>query len=601
MIPGLLNTGGRQERPPRAFSLLPIALFIALAGLVLSGCVGPKLLTLSDDMAYESALRQVLEGEVRGLERLFQAIAFLEKGLYPDHKEALEEILQSELKALEEDESQMKTLAALHQAYHERYPIPDPGPQSGDLDQGLDLSRGSEEAFLPWVQRVTGVLLRDPARLEFVDQEAREELLAYARDSANWELMQLIDPAEPGSGFDPTYSVRASVTVLVDEGISLRHGVGSPQVVVGSGFFIDNEGHILTNYHVIQSQVDPAYKGTSKLTVRLYSDEGRASAPRVPARVIGWDEVLDLALLKTEAPVPAYVSLSHEASIRPGQRVSAIGSPGGLEHTVSSGIVSALGRRFLQLGQVFQVDIPINPGNSGGPVFDERGMVVGVVFAGIQQFDGVNFVIPAPLVLKVLPSLYKGGQIQHSWIGVSVYERRNRLFVSYVAPGSPLAKLPIRPGDEILSLNSESVRSLGQAQDILMDLELEELVVLGLRSGEGQEYALAINTTARPVLPFASILGDALASRWLGPLFGMEVSRLSNELGSPRFSIDQVYPGSVADEAGLSEHDSFRLMKWIYDREEEVAAIQIVIERRFGGYVPEGLQLAVYIAVRNFI
>jgi S1-C subfamily serine protease len=404
----------------------------------------------------------------------------------------------------------------------------------------------------------------------------------------------------PHRGFLPVDSLRAVVTVLVDQGIQLTRGIGRPNIVVGSGFFIDPDGYIITNYHVIQSQVDPTYQGVSRLTVRLYSTDGRAVAQRVPARVVGYDELLDIALLKTEAIPPGIVSLGTMAAVQPGAEVLAIGSPGGLENTLTRGIVSAMGRRFLQIGEVYQVDIPLNPGNSGGPVFDRTGRVVGVVFAGIQQFDGVNFIIPSDRILEILPQLFTPGQISHSWIGTSVHELPRGLSVSFISPQSVTRTSSLQIGDVIRSINGLPVRTIPQAQSLIAQHSPGSFINLEI-DRNGRMFTIPVPIESRPVYPMAQILGQTLASRWLLPLFGMDVLRLDNRGGRPAFQVRRVFPGSVAAESGITELDSFSLIRWIYDEEQRVAAIQIMIERKNSGMMPEGLQLAVFIGLSNFL
>ena len=562
------------------------------------GCVGPRLLPDDNRPDNEAIVQGVLDRQTSGLSRLLQAIGLVEGRLYPEHRTELLDIVADEFERLRSDPSMTNILWTLHQAYGQSYSLNEVlAPDSSEES----LSRLANEPMPVWSARVSKELRISDLSIEALSEQEFVELQDFATQAGNTEILEQMGMGHMVPAFDPQRAVEATVTVLVDEGISLVNGIGSPKVVVGSGFFIDADGYILTNYHVVQSQVDPSYKGSSKLTVRLYSADGRGNAARVPARVVGYDEIMDIALLKTEAVPPAFVPLAAFANVRPGQEVTAIGSPGGLEHTITSGIVSALGRRFLQLGEVYQVDIPINPGNSGGPVFNQQGMVIGIVFAGIQQFDGVNFIIPSSAIVPILSSLYGGGQVEYPWFGLSLYERQNRLYVSYVAPQGPFGALPVRQDDELVEIAGTRLRTFNQAQQLSLSYSIGEVAVLKFRRPDGTDYSLAVEIGQRPVLPFREILGDALATKWLAPLFGMSISRLTSDTDIHRFRIDRIYAGSPADEAGLNEHDSFRLVRWIFDAEEEIAAIQMSIERRTSGFVPELLQLAVYIAVTNFI
>jgi S1-C subfamily serine protease len=205
--------------------------------------------------------------------------------------------------------------------------------------------------------------------------------------------------------------------------------------VIGSGFFVDRSGYLLTNYHVIASEVDPKYEGFSRLSVRLPG----SPELRVPAKVVGWDPVFDLALLKVETVPEFWLSFSGRAAFAPGDRIYAIGSPVGLDSTVTSGIVSAAGRRFLELGDAVQVDVAVNPGNSGGPLLDERGELAGIVFAGMPQFQGLNFAVPSRWIVALLPGLYDGGETVHPWTGLAFHENPAPPELLYAFPGAPRA------------------------------------------------------------------------------------------------------------------------------------------------------------------
>ena len=157
--------------------------------------------------------------------------------------------------------------------------------------------------------------------------------------------------------------MKGTVTVWVDRGMTIEKGLGRADRMIGSGFFIDANGYLITNYHVIQSEVDPEYEGFS----RVYIKRAENPTVRIPAKVVGWDTTFDLALLKTEINPEMYFQLGSSEDLNIGSRIYAIGSPAGLEQTLTSGIVSAQNRRLLSLGSVLQIDAPVNHGSSGGP------------------------------------------------------------------------------------------------------------------------------------------------------------------------------------------------------------------------------------------
>lgn len=159
-------------------------------------------------------------------------------------------------------------------------------------------------------------------------------------------------------------AVSGVVTVYVDRGFKIQGGYSVPDRVLGTGFQIA-PGLYLTNHHVVQSEVDPSYKGYSRLSIRP-SDNPQA---RVPAKVIGWDEEMDLALLQSEEKLQSVIYIPSSMKFQAGDRVFAVGSPIGLENSVTAGVVSSLSRKIISYGEAAQIDVPVNQGNSGSPLF----------------------------------------------------------------------------------------------------------------------------------------------------------------------------------------------------------------------------------------
>ena len=188
----------------------------------------------------------------------------------------------------------------------------------------------------------------------------------------------------------------------------------SPSEGTGSGFVVDDAGHIVTNNHVIE--------GAASIEV-TFSDE-----TTVPAEVIGVDPFNDLALLMPAAVPPTVipVELASSAELRVGQRAIAIGNPFGLEQTLTTGVISALGRPLqLEEGKfvfnVIQTDAAINPGNSGGPLLDSRGRVIGVNTAIRREAEGIGFAVPADTLKRVMAALIEKGAYPHPWLGLLGY------------------------------------------------------------------------------------------------------------------------------------------------------------------------------------
>lgn len=293
---------------------------------------------------------------------------------------------------------------------------------------------------------------------------------------------------------------------------------------LGSGFVYDNNGHIITNYHVVS--------GGGRLDVTfLDGTVYRAS-------LIGSDPFTDLAVLYVEdAPVEKLVALplSDSSKIRVGEQVAAIGNPFGLSGSMTSGIVSGLGRLIpsqeagsFSIPDVIQTDAPINPGNSGGPLLNMRAEVIGInsaIFSTTGQFAGVGFAIPSNTMAKVVPALITTGSFKHAWLGVSgtdmtpgiaealgLEEPRGFLVVDVVA-GSPADTAGVQGGDRevtvdgrpiqlggdvIIGIDDSAVRKI---DDILVYLQREKSVgddikLTVLRDGEVRDITAKL--AARP-------------------------------------------------------------------------------------------------------
>jgi len=235
----------------------------------------------------------------------------------------------------------------------------------------------------------------------------------------------------------------------------------------GSGFIIEPSGIIVTNAHVIGD--------AANVLVGLHDGS------EYPATIIGVDELTDIALLKIEAQRPlSAVSLGHSRQMRVGQWVLAAGNPFGLGGSVTSGIISAIGRdiRLGPYDDFIQTDAPINPGNSGGPLFNMAGEVIGIttlIFSPSGASAGIGFAVPSDLARPVIEQLLRGGRVERGWLGVSVGDvetqpgrpPRGGAQVLGVERGSPAARSGLRQGDVItavdgarISNNRELVRGI---------------------------------------------------------------------------------------------------------------------------------------------
>jgi S1-C subfamily serine protease len=391
----------------------------------------------------------------------------------------------------------------------------------------------------------------------------------------------------PSSGIVSSM-IKGTVTVWVDRGMRIENGVGYADRVIGSGFFIDSRGYFITNYHVIESEVNPKYEGYSRLFIKLPSDPDT----RIPAKVIGWDPILDLALIKTELDPPAVFQLGSSEDLKVGNKIYAIGSPAGLEKTLTSGIVSAQKRRLLSLGDVLQIDAPINHGNSGGPIVDEAGRVQAVVFAGIEPYEGLNFAIPVEYLRLILPALYAGGKISHPWLGAwgkSVAfpgsSENAAVMVVYELPGSPCEIAGIPEGAVITAINGKSVKTLEDLQSLIIRENVRTIVRVtgiptGLDGGPSRDWFVMLDS--RPEVPGQKIFDSDIESHAILPVFGLDLAKVGS---TKQYSVRSVVRGSIADESGFSTQDVVEINDVDVNVKDETVSLQLLAKKRKAGYL----------------
>lgn len=218
----------------------------------------------------------------------------------------------------------------------------------------------------------------------------------------------------------------------------------------GSGFVVDPSGIIVTNGHVVGH--------ASKIVVSL--EDGT----QLPARVIGTDDLTDIAVIKVDPPhrLP-FVSFGDSRKVEVGDWILAAGNPFGLGGSVTAGIVSARGRDIGAgpFDDFLQLDAPINPGNSGGPTFNMAGQVIGVNTAIVSPTGGsvgIGFAIPSEIVAPIVEQLRTTGSIARGWLGVAVHDIAGKgVAIAGVNRGSPAAQAGVRPGDTVLAVNGQTV------------------------------------------------------------------------------------------------------------------------------------------------
>jgi len=310
---------------------------------------------------------------------------------------------------------------------------------------------------------------------------------------------------------------------------------------LGSGVIIDPGGTIVTNDHVI--------RGASAVHVML------ADGRQLDAEVVGADAQNDLAVLRVQSktPLPA-AKLGTSSDLMIGETVVAIGSPFGLTKTVTSGVLSAVGRSFKANDQLYidflQTDAAINPGNSGGPLLNLDGEVVGINTAIFSGAQGIGFAIPVDKVRRIVQELRSFGKVRPAWVGINAvdiseslarrlgWERTDGVVVESVDAGSPAAAAGVEPGDVVAELGGSPVQDADEFQARVRGYPARTPMPLVLfRNGQ------RISLTITPV-EFPSQQADAFAWERLGvrlaPSRGtLAVSAVRSQSQAERFGIDK--------------------------------------------------------------
>jgi serine protease Do len=270
----------------------------------------------------------------------------------------------------------------------------------------------------------------------------------------------------------------------------------APTQGVGSGFIVSTDGYILTNAHVVD--------GADEVTVKL-SDKRE-----LKAKVVGADAMTDIAVVKIDAKGLPVVKIGDPAKTKVGEWVAAIGAPFGMEHSVTSGIVSAKSRNLPneRLVPFIQTDVAVNPGNSGGPLFNMAGEVIGVnsqIYSTTGGYMGMSFAIPIDVAMKVKDELVKHGKVTRGRIGVTVQEltlglaqsfglgKPRGALVSSVDAAGPAAKGGLQPGDIIVEFGGKPLGAYGELPAIVAETMPGETVEVRIvRNGAEQNVKIKV-------------------------------------------------------------------------------------------------------------
>lgn len=355
------------------------------------------------------------------------------------------------------------------------------------------------------------------------------------------------------------------------------------QSALGSGFVWDKQGHIVTNNHVVS--------GADKIEV-TFSD-----GTILPATLVGADPDSDLAVLKVDVPADKLhpVQLGDSNAVKVGELAIAIGNPFGLEGTMTTGIISAVGRSLpadenatqsYTIPDVIQTDAPINPGNSGGVLLDVAGKVLGVTSAiesPVRANAGIGFAIPSGIVKNVVPALIKDGKYVHSWLGISgttlvpdlakamkLNEGQRGVLVGEVMPNSPAEKAGLKGSDQQVVIDGNTVNVGGDvitAIDNQPVKEMDDLIAYLARSTKvdqkvsltllrnGKQESVDVTLAARPSAEERAASNGTTNGIKLGILGITMNDAIAKEMNLPNGQtgvlVVQVESGSLAEKVGL--------------------------------------------------
>jgi serine protease Do len=379
-------------------------------------------------------------------------------------------------------------------------------------------------------------------------------------------------PIQPG---DPMYEFFRRFQIPMPDGGRERQGVGS-------GFIVEADGTILTNAHVVADAAEVMVKLSDKREFK--------------AKVLGADRRTDVAVLRIEATGLPTVRTGDPSRVKVGEWVAAIGSPFGLENTVTAGIVSAKHRALPDEGYVpfIQTDVAINPGNSGGPLFNMAGEVVGInsqIYSRTGGYMGLSFSIPIDVALKVKDDLVKYGKVNRGRIGVTIQgvnkdlaesfalDKARGALVNSVEPGGPAAKAGLETGDVILAVDGKPVESSADLPRIIG--ESKPGTSLGLqvwRKGATRDLRVSVGETPGETLAAAAPEGAAKPAK-----LGVSVRPLTAEERKARGVDAGVVVENVdgpAAKAGIRAGDV--ILAFNGEKVDDVAKLRALVDKSKG-------------------
>lgn len=385
-----------------------------------------------------------------------------------------------------------------------------------------------------------------------VDEDALSRAVAF--ETALTQVAESVSPS--------VVSIQVEVSRPANNGLPFFFGGQGRGGIVrggGSGVILRSDGYVLTNNHVVNQ--------ASRIDVRLKNGKS------YPATLVGSDSATDLAMLKIDAKGLPQAEFASSEKARVGQFVIAIGSPFGLDYTVTTGVLSAKGRGGIGANEIedyLQTDASINPGNSGGPLVDLQGRVLGINTMIIGRGSGIGFAIPSEIAQRVARQLIENGSVKRAWLGVSFQEITPELashfggsfdggaLVNAVVPGGPAEKAGLQAGDVITVIGDTKIREGHDLLRTVLRHGVGERLSLEVRRGD-KTKKITLVTGERPSEDSPQANDQSARD---GGTLGLALEELTPTLrqrfryqGDGHVFVRGVEPGSEADRAGLRPGD----------------------------------------------
>ncbi len=335
---------------------------------------------------------------------------------------------------------------------------------------------------------------------------------------------------------------------------------------LGSGVIVSDDGYIITNNHVVEKSDD--------IRVILYDKRS------FRGQVVGADPKTDVAVIKISADKLPTIPWGDSDKLQVGEFVLAIGNPFGLSHTVTMGIISAVGRANVGIADYedfIQTDAAINPGNSGGPLVNIKGELIGIntaIFSRSGGYQGIGFAVPSNMARLVMDQLMKQGKIVRGWLGVTIQDITPELsqkfglkdskgaLIGDISKGSPADKAGLLRGDVILEFNGKEIKSVGSLRNMVAQSKVGSQVKLKILRN-GKEYELLVSIAELPKEAAGAPSEPSSQEMQKNAFTDITVMDLTKEIarqiglqaGEKGAVVVRVEPGSAADDAGLKKGD----------------------------------------------